>query len=81
MSDDLRDMTGAEERWWNILKAHLRKQPKGIELHARVGGAVGIAPAGTRLAINKRDGDSDRLGEAEWDSVVVPRLDGRDSQL
>lgn len=76
-----RDMTDDERRWWESLKRVLRKMPRTIELNARYGGVIGIAPAGARKEWVERDGDFDAISFTEWDSINVPRLDGRDSQI
>ncbi|MEA4838045.1 MAG: hypothetical protein VB101_07145 [Rhodospirillaceae bacterium] len=80
---DLRDMTAAEKKWWKELRAVLGRMPKYVELHARFGGEIGIAPLGSRDRAFKesRYGDLDSVCEYEWDDVAVPRLDGRDSHL
>lgn len=76
-----RDMTPNEAAWWRSFKRVLGKMPGTIELNARVGGEIGIAPAGARAANFGRRGDADNFGDDEWDRVRVARLDGRDSHL
>ncbi len=75
------DLTAAELRWWNELKAVLRRMPKNVELHARAYGRLGIARAGSGQKSSDRYGNADHFSETEIESVAVPRLDGRDSQL
>ena len=77
---DCRLMTKSEAAWWTELKRILRRMPKNVELHARIG-ELGIAPDGSNEAAFLRDGDTDGFADAEWDAFQVKRLDGRDSQL
>lgn len=41
-------MTETEAKWWGSLVRVLSKMPRTIELHARIGGSIGIAPIGAR---------------------------------
>lgn len=81
MTDEQRDMTASELRWWRTLKAHLRRMPKNVELNARYDGSLGIAPAGSNRASCERRGDADDIYADEWDSIRGLRLDGRDSHI
>ena len=76
-----RDMTSSEAKWWNALKAHLRKMPKNVELNARYEGQLGIAAVGSNRACCERDGHADNIASTEWDRIRGLRLDGRDSHV
>lgn len=69
-------MTTAETKWWATLKAHLRKMPTNVELHAR-SGEIGIAEAGALRAYSDAHGHADCV--PEWDNIRISRLDGRDN--
>ncbi|MBP2301520.1 hypothetical protein [Azospirillum picis] len=73
-----RPMTKAEAKWWGDLKAVLRRMPRNVELHARIGW-VGIAPAGAGQAYSNKHGHADDFASTEWEGAAVKRLDGRDS--
>lgn len=76
--EEPRPMTAAEQKWWKELKAVLRRLPKNVELHARIGW-IGIAPAGAGAAYSDANGHADDFASTEWEGVGVKRLDGRDS--
>jgi hypothetical protein len=82
MTEDQRDMTVAETKWWKELKALMRRMPKNVELHAGIS-SMAIAPAGSaRKAFDEDPHQScDTINKYDWDSIIGLRLDGRDGTL
>ena len=73
-------LSASELKWWNDLKAVLRRMPKNIEMNARIGGEIGIARVGSRQKSFEQYGDADRFYETEI-ARVRERLQRENSEL